>query len=463
MDNIVLEWYQQRVVDFFKNEKNKKIFIYHSTGSGKTITAVASTDTILKHHPNKRLVIITSASTLKQWDLATSHILNKNIISHQHISKHVDFLLKTRNCILIIDEFHILRKKMGEKSEYNIQFINQMQELYLPEGKHLDIKRKINGIIKAGRSSKVKVHLDSSWFYQKIPVIVWYNYLASNLASHVILMTASPVVNESDDIKNMCRFLSDNDWSGGEECLKEINISYYDRFDCPEGLLNFPEVVTTNIILTLKEDERQEYEDIEHGTLLIDPTKKWANVAQKQNYMIKMNQMRQVTNDAFDPKIFFITEMMKNSIKPLKFFIYTNWVAHGVNILKKNITEETFIIKGGMSTTNITDVINKFNEPLKNKHRVIIITSAGREGLNLKGVNIVFLLESSWNHALEQQAIARAVRYKSHSHLPPAERNVHVFRLIIDDSADSTLLTRFIEPKEAIEQYWRNLFKVNSI
>ena len=59
--------------------------------------------------------------------------------------------------------------------------------------------------------------------------------------------------------------------------------------------------------------------------------------------------------------------------------------------------------------------------------RAILITASGAEGLSLKNVRQVHMLESFWNHNRIDQVVGRAVRAKSHEALPQDERNVRVF------------------------------------
>jgi hypothetical protein len=59
-----------------------------------------------------------------------------------------------------------------------------------------------------------------------------------------------------------------------------------------------------------------------------------------------------------------------------------------------------------------------------------LISSAGAEGLDLKGTKLVQLLEPHYNEEKEKQIIGRAIRYGSHAALPEAERQVLVQRYL---------------------------------
>lgn len=67
---------------------------------------------------------------------------------------------------------------------------------------------------------------------------------------------------------------------------------------------------------------------------------------------------------------------------------------------------------------------NKYGEHIK----IILATSAGAEGLNLKNVRQVHIMEPYWNNVRIRQVIGRAVRRDSHIDLPKDQRNVSVYR-----------------------------------
>ena len=62
--------------------------------------------------------------------------------------------------------------------------------------------------------------------------------------------------------------------------------------------------------------------------------------------------------------------------------------------------------------------------------RVFCITSAGAEGLSLKNVRAVHIMEPYWNDVRMAQVKGRAVRICSHAELPPEERTVDVFTYV---------------------------------
>jgi superfamily II DNA or RNA helicase len=62
--------------------------------------------------------------------------------------------------------------------------------------------------------------------------------------------------------------------------------------------------------------------------------------------------------------------------------------------------------------------------------RILLTSSAGTEGLDLKNIRKVMIMEPYWHEVRIKQIIGRAVRQKSHFDLPEEDRNVKVYRYI---------------------------------
>jgi superfamily II DNA or RNA helicase len=60
----------------------------------------------------------------------------------------------------------------------------------------------------------------------------------------------------------------------------------------------------------------------------------------------------------------------------------------------------------------------------------LLVSSAGGEGLDLKGTRSIKVLEPHWNDPKLDQVIGRGIRFGSHAHLPEDQRNVVVERYL---------------------------------
>jgi len=94
----------------------------------------------------------------------------------------------------------------------------------------------------------------------------------------------------------------------------------------------------------------------------------------------------------------------------------------------KGTRSKTFvIISGEIDVEERYDLIDAFNEDDNVDGRaisLIMISSAGAEGVNLIGVRNVHIMEPYWNWMRILQVKGRAIRYKSHIGLPARDRNV---------------------------------------
>ncbi len=68
--------------------------------------------------------------------------------------------------------------------------------------------------------------------------------------------------------------------------------------------------------------------------------------------------------------------------------------------------------------------VNRYGKIMK----IILISPAGAEGLNLRNVRQVHIMEPFWNEVKIEQVIGRAIRICSHKDLPMDKRRVDVFR-----------------------------------
>ena len=74
------------------------------------------------------------------------------------------------------------------------------------------------------------------------------------------------------------------------------------------------------------------------------------------------------------------------------------------------------------------DIFNKSENKYGKYCKIIMISPAGAEGINLNNVRQVHVTEPYWNEVRIEQVIGRALRFCQHKDLPMEERKVDVFR-----------------------------------
>jgi len=120
-------------------------------------------------------------------------------------------------------------------------------------------------------------------------------------------------------------------------------------------------------------------------------------------------------------------------------------IINAETVLKPEYDYKRYLVFGSKQKTDM--LISLFNADIKNLPKTVqtqlkkykytenmygklasllMITQSGAEGLNLRNVRFVYILEPFWNQVRIDQVIGRAIRKGSHLDLPENERNVQV-------------------------------------
>jgi hypothetical protein len=174
-------------------------------------------------------------------------------------------------------------------------------------------------------------------------------------------------------------------------------------------------------------------------------------------------------------------------------------IANAQTVLDPKYDHKRFIVFGDKEKTDL--LISLFNADLKQLTRTIqqqlktfsltenlhgklvsllMITQSGAEGLNLRNVRYVYILEPFWNQVRIDQVIGRAIRKGSHLELPEAERNVQVIMYLAKFTPKQIRSNKTLQfrdegkttdenvrelalRKDKIIQYFLTLLKMNAI
>ena len=104
-------------------------------------------------------------------------------------------------------------------------------------------------------------------------------------------------------------------------------------------------------------------------------------------------------------------------------------------------------ISGTTKVSDRQEIVNLYNS---GKIQCLFITKAGGEGLDLKGTDVIIMMEPTWNQQNNEQVIARAIRYKSHENRPEERKRVNVIHMIHTTTNDR---------KEATQDYIKKFLK----
>jgi hypothetical protein len=118
--------------------------------------------------------------------------------------------------------------------------------------------------------------------------------------------------------------------------------------------------------------------------------------------------------------------------KVLKVYDYLQYDFKDLGDDDINTNAKTFaVLSGDITPEKRTEIINIFNEN-NNKIDLLLLSGALAEGIDLKRVRHVHIMEPFWNYARINQVKTRAIRYLSHQDLPEVDRNVQVYIYLSD-------------------------------
>ena len=112
---IKLKTHQEKVVNYMKKTGQRGIILYHSLGSGKTITAIA----ISKLY-DKKVIVIVPASLRTQWDSELKKMkvdMQKyTVVSYEGFIKllNTNKMSSLKDKCIILDEAHRIRNSSGK-------------------------------------------------------------------------------------------------------------------------------------------------------------------------------------------------------------------------------------------------------------------------------------------------------------------------------------------------------------
>lgn len=385
--DITLKKHQLSVSNQMVNTRG--VIAVHTVGTGKTLTAIAVSQCLLNKGIIENVIVITPTSLQKnfitqskQYGLSMKQISTYyTFYTIQGITNAIESGKVTNpSCsLIIIDEAHNLRTIGGTR-------------------------------------------FDSINKYAK-------------KASKILLLTATPLINYASDIINLVSLVTGNkpltqenfniiikNKTKFKEYIKNI-FNFYIK-DSENDDPNFPSKKILEIFIPMEDSYLNTYEKIELGQ------EHKIQDFRGKNIHVFYNGLRRASNiiESKSPKVDWIKE--KISSEPnVKYVIFSHFINMGIvpvmNWLNK-VKIPYANVTGDMSIDDRDDSVEKYNS---NKIKVLFISKAGSEGLDLKNTKYIIIMESGWNENSIEQIIGRGVRYKSHETLHKSKRNVTIYRL----------------------------------
>lgn len=457
--------HQERVVKRIQEPDQPGLVVAHGLGSGKTLTSIAAQDALKM--PSDVVVPASLRGNYRKELLKHTKGEHEkvNLVSMQNMARK-----KTppQAPLMIVDEAH--RARESGTSTYDVLSKNTAQKRLLLTGtpfynRPSDIAPLVN--MAAGKPvlPKDRADFEDKYIYQmkqKPGVMARLRGVKAG---------TTPVLHP-----------------GRKEELKKTLQKWVDYYEGSKE--NFPEVTAEDVPVPMTKGQLKYYDTfmkrapfwvrykVRHGL----PTTK----QESGDLNAFLGAVRQVSNttapyhtegEAQDPKIQRAFEEMKKSLDAnprSKGVVYSNYLGAGLNPYKERLQKAGIPFgefTGEMDKKERDSLVKDYNA---NKIRALLLSSAGGEGLDLKGTRLMQILEPHWNKEKLRQVEGRGIRYGSHADLPPEERNVKIQRFLATRPKSGILervglrspglgvdeyLTRMSRDKERLNSQFRDLLK----
>lgn len=441
--------HQQRVVDRIQKEDQPGLLVVHGLGSGKTLTSIAAQDALKM----PATVVVPAALQENYRKEQQKHLKGKpqhtDIETLQRVARRGS---PTPNDMLIVDEAHRVRDPSS--ASHKALGSNEADKRILLTGSPFynhpsDIAPLIN--LAAGKEvlpPGKDAFSDRYISIKKESPGLWNKYVRGAQDSE------TPVLNQSR--------------------AKELSATFQKWVDHHPGSKdNFPDVRREDVIVPMGDQQKKVYDT------LMGQAPAWVAAKVRQGLPPSKQEAasltafltgpRQVANssvgfhekgDPQSPKIQKAFENLQGMLKDNpegRAVVYSNYLEAGINPYRQ-LLQGAGVPHGeftGSQTAKERDqMVRDYNE---GKLRALLLSSAGGEGLDLKGTRMVQILEPHWNEEKLKQVEGRAARFKSHEALPEDQRNVIIQRYLAGTPATAGVKIKQkllgIQPDQTVDQY----------
>lgn len=429
-----LKPHQKLFVESFIKSMTRGALAIHGVGTGKSLTAVATAEAYLAQKPDNRVLVVAPASLVESFKIELYRydpaIQNDNRYEFYTIDGFTKSKTKNaRNALVIIDEAQNLRTEIKMSKPY----INS-------EGEAVESQ--------AIRGKKAFAVLNEAI-----------------KADKVMLLSATPIVNRPLDIENLMAIINGHVPLAPKMVNKIFNspelmaryfgcrLSYFQPSQHDKDTY-YPKVRELFHFIPMDKETEKIYKQVNDGALEdIDLIKQFkveegdqarklqafhsgqrkasnalgGSHSQKINYA--MDFIRAVVHQKPNEKLEISQHTLDTHTD--KIVIFTHFLDDGSKLLTKRLKQDGIEfgeINGKVSKAKRAKIVSDY---VAGKIKVIFISKAGAEGLNLLETGYLMIIDQSWNETEIEQVKGRAVRFKSHFGLPASKQNVLIVQLFL--------------------------------
>lgn len=402
--------HQQRVLD--KMREKPGLVVAHGTGSGKTLSSIGA---IVDLSPNKARVLVPAALKQNYKKEVAKHVQGKLPVEIESLQRAILAGKPPRGDMFIVDEAHRVRNpsrkgyQLLSKAKAKKRMLMTASPVY---NKPEDIAPLVN--LAAGRRElPMGVEFDRRFIKKpSTGFLALINPFASKEPKLVKKRELGKVLNNWVDYHGG----NDEGFPALEEERVDVPMSKRQSRLHAHAWGQLPYVLRMRLRRGLPPEKR----DL--------PA---LNMFQSQTRQISSSERKfSVGQPTTSPKIQAAVSRLKERMgedKKHKALVYANYLntldEYAEELDKKKVPYAMF--RGDMGKRERDAAVKRLNS---GRVKALLVSGAGGEGLDLKGVRQVQVLEPHWNEEKLTQVIGRARRYGSHAHLPPEDRKVKVER-----------------------------------
>jgi len=412
-----LKPHQRNACTLFVKPGTRGLLLYYRVGSGKTLTAIACVENLaIKENRVRGVVVIAPASLVKnfQKELRESgvargryEVLSFDAVHNLHTKR--DLAAWGAGKVVIIDEAQNLRNPSSKRLESVLALCSRAHKTLLLSGTPvmnypIDIGALLGLLNPANVPRTIKV---PNGRYKNTGAIRWKLAFESNFGRNAD--------KNRKELGGMLRCTSLFYEPGAQELRNHYPTKTETWVPVP---------MTKEMVLA----QHGMVESTDYATL--------RDVMEGKVSIFFLTHPREMNNhftftDRAGNKVVQhpkIDEAVRRVVAEYerggKCVVYSCFIENGLDrisqlLTARNVPNEVF--DGSLSKANKEAMRLRYNEGTT---RVLLLSDAGKEGLDLKNTNQIHIMEPAWNEEKISQVIGRGVRYESH----PGGGHVDVFR-----------------------------------
>jgi superfamily II DNA or RNA helicase len=453
--------FQRKAVEHIENPTTHGCCLAYATGNGKTRTAIVAALRVVKQASldGKQLTVIVVApkslqenfsKTLRKdfghngtgWEFYTYDAFRSAWRVNPRLGS---------DAVLICDEAHHLRtsvwkslrssvesfcgEKMYEKAtEAPKQVLKKLRACKERVLGHLTYIQKSNMFVDPIREVEHEYGIDLSFLAPTCLCLI----KAAKLAHKVILLTATPCYNVAEDIVNLASMATgrmvmtksffrvlEESLDGNKKRFDEFFKGMFVFADISPNDPAFPSVTQHEVTIEMDAAYYEAYHEIE-----FTEAAKFRNIPDSPMFY---SNVRAACNALpSNSKVEWAAQhIVERHVAQQRVLVYSSFIGNGLKVLQAKLLElqiPFLEVTGSLSVEDRCKAVRKYN---KGQVKVLFVSNAGGEGLDLKMTRSVIVFETEWNISITNQAVGRAPRRGSHLDLPPDERHVDVYHLLL--------------------------------